>query len=66
MGRKIIYTETGEIEKVCYREGCYYCINGICANTKQEEKIKKLWKKCKGREECKEWRKDSKWKEKKR
>lgn len=43
MGRKIFYSELGEIEKVCYREGCYWKTNGKCGNNRE---LKKIGKEC--------------------
>lgn len=65
MGRKIFYGELGEIERICYREGCYWKINGKCGNNRH---LERLGKECLKEEEreCEEWREDRKWKEEKR
>lgn len=58
MGRMIFYDETGNIERVCYRKGCYYKINGICSKSE----IQKIGKKCRG---CTDEKGERYWSDKK-
>ena len=64
MGKRIFYGELGEIERICYREGCYWKTEGICMNN---ESMLQFGKKCRrdDLEKCKNWRKDEKWKDRK-
>lgn len=64
MGRKIFYGELGEIERICFREGCYWRIDGVCGNNRD---MLRYGKKCQEEDcaKCKNWREDVKWRDKK-
>lgn len=64
MARKTFYGESGEIERICYREGCYWKRDSKCSNNREIERYGKMCIEEKGNK-CEKWREDRKWRDKK-
>lgn len=63
MAGKTFYGENGDIERICYREGCYWKMDGKCGDNGEIRRYGKMCIKELGKK-CEKWREDDKWSDK--